>query len=88
MRNRFLIFLSIVLFIAFLGGLAVAAKPRTPPEGKTEIIADEADGVVRVMIRGKEAARFDEHGLHVTGGVVSPVGYFYTGSKGTSNGER
>lgn len=68
MRYGSLFFLSIVLVLAFLGNAGLAAKLQNAAEGKTEIVTDEAAGVVRVMIHGKEVARFNERGVEITGG--------------------
>jgi len=46
---------------------AVAATARDTP--KPEIITDEENGVVRILIGGKEVLRIDASGLHVTGDV-------------------
>lgn len=84
-------FLLVVLSLAVAGSFALAAKPQPSIHRNAEIIADEAAGVVRIMIHGKEAARFDEYGLHVTDDIVSTTGSFYYGispKERKSGGER
>ena len=83
-------FLLVAFFLAGVGGLALAAKPEPATHRNAEIIADEAAGVVRIMIHGKEVAHFDEYGLHVTDDIVSTTGgFFYKASpkEGNSGGE-
>jgi hypothetical protein len=54
-------------------GNAQAARP------ETSIVTDEGSGDVRVIVKGREVARFDAQGLHVRsaieyGGLLSDVG--------------
>jgi hypothetical protein len=71
--------------LVLLAPLGAQAKDKTPPqtrpaaEGKAnpsshakkaEIVADEEKGVIRFFIKGKEAMRLDESGLHVRDGVT------------------
>jgi len=59
---------------------------------RTAVVADEQAGIVRIIIEGREAARFDAAGLHVQaninyGGSLTDSGEARTNSSNKPEGE-
>ena len=67
------IFLASILFL--ISGTANAASPpaaQPQPTGQqqaTRIETDQKTGAVKIIVNGKEVARFDADGLHVQGPI-------------------
>ena len=81
MRGFFCWSIGIAVAFALGAGIGAHAGP------STQVVADEAAGVVRVMVKGKEVAHFDEQGFHVDGdvtyaGAIKDVGLADQGAKG------
>jgi hypothetical protein len=60
-----------------------AAAEEAAERPVTDVIADDEAGVVRIMVRGKEVARFTAEGLRVEGAVESARGM--AGNRTTSS---
>lgn len=70
MRTR-LVFAVTALCGATLGiALSTLPPARAVEPGAAAVIADERAGVVKIMIKGQEIARFDENGLQVDGDLT------------------
>jgi len=64
------IFLASMLLL--ISGTAHAAGTAAPPTGQpqaTRIETDQKTGTVRIIVDGREVARFDAKGLHVRDGI-------------------
>jgi hypothetical protein len=59
--------------LLLISGTAHAAGPAapdsTPQQQATRIEADQKTGALKIIVNGKEVARFDAHGLHVRDGI-------------------
>lgn len=73
MRHGVLIFLLSILTATVIADIALRIHGANSANG-TEIIANEADGAVRILIDGREAARFDKDGLSLEGRVMAKGG--------------
>jgi len=73
------------IMILLVSGMAHAAGPAAPHEpapaqaGATQIETDQKTGAVKIIVNGKEVARFDAKGLHVKdsidyGGLLTDAG--------------
>lgn len=79
-RISFILFFVALLIVADSTARAVAA--RADNNNGTAIVTDGDHGIVRVMIRGKEVARFTADGLQVRdaieyGGTITDTGTAY-----------
>jgi hypothetical protein len=67
MLFRYWIF-SVCVLAAFGAGYLAADRGAAAKDAqRTAVIADEKDGIVRVVVGGREVARFDSEGLRVEG---------------------
>lgn len=69
MGTRQIIFFTLAVVVALSVGVAVGARAA----GGTRVVTDEAAGVVRVMVKGKEMLRVDEEGVHILNGGWFPA---------------
>jgi hypothetical protein len=72
----------LVLSISILLDAASRVLTAKAADNVTAVVADEAHGVIRIMIGGKEAARFTAEGLQVRddieyGGSITDTGSTY-----------
>lgn len=63
--NIYRLFLNTVVTLCVFSGAALAQE-----DTRTQIIVDEAAGVIRFLIAGDEQARLTEEGLQVRGDIV------------------
>jgi len=68
---------DLCLAVAAAGAVGFAAGASA--SSATQIVTDEAAGIVRVMVRGQEMVRIDDSGMHVRrnleyGGTITDVG--------------
>ena len=75
-------FIIVLIIIALASALYVIqnANRGAAAEPQTAVVADEQAGIVRIIIEGREAARFDAAGLHVRenidyGGMLTDYGH-------------
>lgn len=75
---RYFLFLVFAVIVSS-GATYLAAKSAVAEIKTTAAVADEANGVVRIMVEGKEVARFTSGGLDVRndvrfGGLITDIG--------------
>ncbi len=78
MRDFILVFVAALFASVFT--YLIADRAASAQAHSAAVVADEEHGVVRIVIDGKDVARFEGSGLHVRddirfGGVIADVGY-------------
>lgn len=74
---------TIVLTLVLLAaGWSSALAAETPP-GKTEIVVDDAAGIVKILVKGEEVVRIDQDGVH----VAADAGYFHDAAPADPKGD-
>lgn len=89
MRQLFLIAIAV---FASSASTYLITRSAVAEENITAIVADDANGLVRIMVGGEEIARFTRNGLEVRddvlfGGVITDVGIASYGTNRPAGGQ-